>query len=110
MCPTPPVGRALRARRAAAAATVLCACVLLPLHCVGQAVPPPPPPSPPPGYGALHAPGTPPFNDGKIIIGGLGINGQATFLSQFGPIFATYLNSALGPVLNKTFVAVRARR
>ena len=42
----------------------------------------------------------------QIIIGGLGINGQTTFLTQFAPIFSNYLNAVLGPQLNKTFVTV----
>jgi hypothetical protein len=55
----------------------------------------------------LRAPGMPPFSDGKLIVGGLGINGNATFLTQFKPAFETYLNRVLGATLNKTFVAVR---
>ena len=54
---------------------------------------------------ALRAVGAP-KNDGRILVGGLGISGQDTFLTQFGPLFSGYLNSALNATLNTTFVTV----
>jgi hypothetical protein len=88
--------KATRARRSAHAVACLVAALcalLLPRTGEAQAV--------------LRAPGTPPFSDGKLVVGGLGINGNATFLTQFKPAFETYLNRVLGATLNKTFVAVR---
>lgn len=64
---------------------------------------PPPPPSPPIVQGHLRAPGAN-TNDGKVIIGGLGINGNTTFLTQFTLLFSYYLNNVLAARLNKTFV------
>ena len=52
---------------------------------------------------ALRAVGAP-KNDGRIIIGGLGISGQSTFLTQFTPLFSGYLHASLGTALNRTFV------